>query len=97
MMLRKVVLDHHGQVYNATIRNISATGALVEGLWNVPVGTIFKIHMSATQIVTATTRWCGEDRMGVEFAPPLTSDANGRIPAAVPPPPVVRRLLKEAG
>ena len=29
-----------------TIRNISATGALVEGLWNVPVGTIFKIHVS---------------------------------------------------
>jgi diguanylate cyclase (GGDEF)-like protein/PAS domain S-box-containing protein len=95
-MLRKVVMDHHGQVYNATIRNISATGALIEGLWNVPVGTIFKIHVSDGQIVTGTTRWCQEDRMGIEFATPLQIDANGRVPAAAPPPPVVRPLLKEA-
>ena len=35
-MLRKVVLEHGGQSYNGTVRNISTTGALVEGLWNVP-------------------------------------------------------------
>jgi diguanylate cyclase (GGDEF)-like protein/PAS domain S-box-containing protein len=95
-MLRKVVLDHHGQVYDATIRNISATGALIEGLWNVPVGTIFKIHVSDSQVVTGTTRWCAEDRMGVEFATPLKRDANGRVPAAAKPPSPVRTLLKEA-
>jgi diguanylate cyclase (GGDEF)-like protein/PAS domain S-box-containing protein len=97
-MLRKVVLDHHGQLYNGTIRNISATGALVEGLWNVPVGTIFKIQVSDTQAVTATTRWCQEDRMGVEFAAPLQRDANGRIAAmqGQAPDPIVRPLLKEA-
>jgi EAL domain-containing protein (putative c-di-GMP-specific phosphodiesterase class I) len=96
-MLRKVVLDHQGQVYNATIRNISSTGALIEGLWNVPVGTIFKIHVSDKQVVTGTTRWCEEDRMGIEFATPLQRDAAGRVPAAAPPPPVVRKLLKETG
>ena len=96
-MLRKVVLDHHGQFYNGTIRNISATGALVEGLWNVPLGTIFKIQLSDALAVTATARWCEEDRMGVEFAAPLKRDAAGR--AAVhgkAPDPVVRPLLKEA-
>jgi diguanylate cyclase (GGDEF)-like protein/PAS domain S-box-containing protein len=98
-MLRKVVLDHHGQLYNATIRNISATGALVEGLWNVPVGTIFKIQISDTQAVTATARWCAEDRLGVEFAAPLQRDASGRIAAeqAKAPAPVMRTLLREAG
>jgi diguanylate cyclase (GGDEF)-like protein/PAS domain S-box-containing protein len=97
-MLRKVVLDHHGQLYNATIRNISATGALVEGLWNVPVGTIFKIQISEAQAVTATARWSQDERMGVEFAMPLQRDADGRIAAAYAkgPEPVVRPLLREA-
>jgi hypothetical protein len=97
-MLRKVVLDHHGQLYNGTIRNVSATGALVEGLWNVPAGTIFKIHLSDAQSVTATARWCEDDRLGVEFAVPLQHDATGGIAAvqARPPKPVVRPLLKEA-
>jgi diguanylate cyclase (GGDEF)-like protein/PAS domain S-box-containing protein len=98
-MLRKVVLDHHGQLYNGTIRNVSTTGALVEGLWNVPVGTIFKIHVSDTHAITATTRWCEEDRMGVEFAEPLERDSAGRIAVVQgnAPAPVVRPLLKEAG
>src|SRR5690606_10328068 len=56
-MLRKVVLDHQGQFYNGTIRNISATGALVEGVWNVPVGTIFRVQLSERQAVAATVRW----------------------------------------
>ena len=98
-MLRKVVLDHNGQLYNGTIRNVSATGALVEGLWNVPIGTIFNIQISHAQAVTATTRWCDEDRMGVEFAVPLRRDSDGRIAAVLgrAPDPVIRPLLKEAG
>ena len=78
-MLRKVVLDHSGQNYHGTIRNISATGAMVEGLWNVPPGTIFRIALTEGQIVTATARWCQEDRMGIEFSAPLELDEAGRI------------------
>ena len=78
-MLRKIVLDHSGQHYHGTIRNISATGAMVEGLWNVPPGTIFRIMLTEGQAVTATARWCQEDRMGVEFAAPLALDDAGRI------------------
>ena len=78
-MLRKVLLDHGGQHYYGTIRNISATGAMVEGLWNVPPGTIFRINVAEGQVVTATARWCQEDRMGVEFAAPLELDDAGRI------------------
>jgi diguanylate cyclase (GGDEF)-like protein/PAS domain S-box-containing protein len=80
-MLRKVVLDHGGQQYHGTIRNISATGAMVEGLWNVPPGTIFRINIADGQIVTATARWCQQDRMGIEFSSPLTLDDSGRIAA----------------
>ena len=80
-MLRKVVLDHHGNLYNGTIRNISTTGAMVEGLWNVPSGTIFKVQLSREHIVSCTTRWCEGDRMGVEFANPLQRDKAGHIAA----------------
>ncbi|MBS0475130.1 MAG: PilZ domain-containing protein, partial [Proteobacteria bacterium] len=78
-MLRKIILDHGGQAYHGTIRNISATGALVEGLWNVPPGTIFRVMLAEGHVVTATARWCQEDRMGVEFSAPLELDQNGRI------------------
>ena len=71
-MLRKVVLEHDGQLYNGTIRNISATGALIEGLWNVPVGTIFRIRFPTAPVGhRAPPAGATEDRMGVEFAAPL--------------------------
>ncbi|MEQ1497977.1 MAG: EAL domain-containing protein [Novosphingobium sp.] len=96
-MLRKVVLDNGGQQYHGTIRNISATGAMVEGLWNVPPGTIFRIMLSEGQLVTATARWCQEDRMGIEFAAPLIMDDAGRI--AILTPVVITRptLIRAAG
>jgi hypothetical protein len=70
-MLRTVAVHHDGHVYNGRIRNISATGAMIEGLWNVPEGTQFAIDLSEGQSVDATTRWSREDRMGVEFAAPI--------------------------
>jgi hypothetical protein len=78
-ILRRVVLEHGGHNYEANVRNISATGALVEGLRNVPGGTVFRIHLSDGHVVTATTRWAEEDRMGIEFSHPLELDETGRI------------------
>ncbi len=78
-MLRKIILENGGQHYHGTIRNISDTGAMVEGLWNVPPGTIFTIILSEGQMITATARWCQQDRVGVEFASPLEIDDMGRI------------------
>ena len=67
-MLRTVAIHHDGHVYAGRIRNISPTGALVEGLWNVPPGTLFAIEIAENQLVNATSRWSKDDRMGVEFA-----------------------------
>ena len=80
-MLRKVQIEHGDHFYMATIRNISRTGALVEGLWNVPKDTIFRIRLSEHQSVTATARWSQEDRMGVEFSSALDLDERGTIAA----------------
>lgn len=85
-MLRKIVLDHEGERYQGTIRNISASGAMIEGLWNVPPGTVFRIQISSDRAVNATTRWSKEDRIGVAFATPLQIDETGRfIPAQAKP------------
>jgi hypothetical protein len=98
-MLRKVVLDHNGQRYNGTIRNISSTGALIEGLWNVPVGTVFRISLSQTHAITGATRWCEDDRLGIEFETPLQRDSSGRIIAVneTGPDPIRRPILRKAG
>ena len=88
-MLRKVVLDHGGHRYNAMVRNISQTGALIEGLWNVPSGTIFRVLLADNHAVTATCRWSNEDRMGVEFSMPLRLDETGRIAAVAGRPPAM--------
>ncbi len=78
-MLRKVVLESGGHFYNGTIRNISVKGAMVEGLWNVPVGTRFNIAISETLILNATCRWNVDDRMGLELDHPLQTEEDGSI------------------
>jgi diguanylate cyclase (GGDEF)-like protein/PAS domain S-box-containing protein len=98
-MLRKVVLEHGAERYEGTIRNISTTGAMIEGLWDVPPGTVFALHMAAGYVITATARWSKEDRMGVEFAVPLAQDANGGI-SVVPPRPqrtATESILRRTG
>ena len=96
-MLRKIMLDHGGQQYHGTIRNISATGAMLEGLWNVPPGTIFRIMLAEGGMVTATARWCQEDRIGVEFAVPLELDAGRVALLAQAAPASTRILLRREG
>jgi hypothetical protein len=79
------------------VRNISATGALIEGLWNVPSGTIFRIALSDTQVVTGTARWCEENRMGIEFANPLERDSTGAVLAmASDEHPAAQRVMRRS-
>ncbi len=99
-MLRRVVLEHDGERYDGTIRNISATGAMIEGLWNVPAGTTFEIHVAEGHAIGAVARWSRDDRMGVEFALPLALDQSGRVAIAQPRTalrPVAEAPLRKAG
>ena len=81
MTLRKVLLDHQGQIYNGIVRNISEHGALIEGLWNVPVGTVLQVQLAKGASVVATARWSHEGRTGFEFASPNRREAGGARPA----------------
>ena len=74
-------MEHGGNQYHATVRNVSHTGALVEGLWNVPSGTVFRLHWAEGVTVQATARWSKNERMGVEFEQP---GAVGMLPGAAP-------------
>ncbi|MCC6482891.1 MAG: EAL domain-containing protein [Sphingomonadaceae bacterium] len=67
-MLRSVAIHHQGQRYVGRVRNISAGGAMIEGLWNVPPETSFQIDLAEGMSIDAITRWSVDDRMGVQFA-----------------------------
>jgi hypothetical protein len=75
--LRRVVVVHNGNRLNATLRNISESGAMVEGLWNMPAGSVVRIEFGADKSVTAQVRWSRENRVGVEFHVPLKRRADG--------------------
>ncbi|RJG52088.1 EAL domain-containing protein [Sphingobium terrigena] len=82
-MLRTIGVHHDGHVYTGRVRNISATGALIEGLWNVPLGTLFAIELGEGLFINATARWSKDDRMGVEFAGTVDIAALRNAPRAM--------------
>jgi diguanylate cyclase (GGDEF)-like protein/PAS domain S-box-containing protein len=76
-LLRRVVVIHNGNRLNATIRNISESGAMIEGLWNMPAGSALRLEFCDDKVVTAQVRWSRENRVGVEFHQPLRRRADG--------------------
>ncbi|WP_245804494.1 EAL domain-containing protein [Erythrobacter tepidarius] len=76
-VLRKVVVVHRGVRHNATLRNISEGGAMIEGLWNVAEGHVLRVEFSPSQAITGQVRWSQENRLGVEFHLPLRRCGNG--------------------
>ena len=82
-MLRTVAVHHDSHVYTGRIRNISATGALIEGLWHVPEGTLLSVEFCDNQSINAVTRWSRDDRIGVEFASAIDLNAVRAVPRSL--------------
>jgi diguanylate cyclase (GGDEF)-like protein/PAS domain S-box-containing protein len=78
-MFRKVGAIHGNHRYNVVIRNLSATGAFIEGILDVPIGTQFVIDFGEGQLVTATVRRSMKHQQGVEFEQTMVSDGNGGL------------------
>ncbi len=76
-LLRRVVVVHNGNRLNATLRNISESGAMIEGLWNMPAGSAVRIEFGPDKSVTAQVRWSRENRVGIEFHAPLKRRLDG--------------------
>ena len=78
-MFRKVGAIHDNHRYNVVIRNLSTTGAFIEGILDVPVGTRFVIDFGEGQLATATVRRSMKHQQGVEFEQTMVSDGNGGL------------------
>ena len=73
-VLRRIGAIHEDHRYNVVLRNISKTGARIEGLLDVPVGTQFVIDLGDGQLAVAIVRRSEHHAQGVEFETPLISD-----------------------
>jgi diguanylate cyclase (GGDEF)-like protein/PAS domain S-box-containing protein len=78
-LYRKVGAIHDNHAYSVLIRNISVSGALMEGLIDVPVGTKFVIDFGEGQLAVATVRRSEKHQQGIEFEQRLVSDGNGGL------------------
>lgn len=67
-IFRTVAVESGGFRYEAIVRNVSSRGAMLEGLWNVPVGTPFRVEFGPGMVLDTLCRWSQDNRMGVEFA-----------------------------
>lgn len=76
-VLRRVNVVYKGSDHTANIRNISDGGAMIEGLWNMPLGSEIRIDFTQGPHVFATIRWSRENRVGVEFHEALRRRADG--------------------
>ncbi len=77
VLLRRIMVSYDGNRAPATLRSISEGGAMIDGIWNVPEGTLIKIDFSKDRSVKAQVRWCRESKIGVEFASQLQRAPDG--------------------
>lgn len=73
-LFRQIGVIHHDYRYKAVLRNLSKTGAMIEGLLGVPVGTDLVIDLGGGQLAVASVRRSRQSMIGVEFETPLVSD-----------------------
>jgi diguanylate cyclase (GGDEF)-like protein len=73
-VFRKVGAIHDDHRYKVVLRNISKTGAKIEGLADVPVDTKFVLDLGGGQLAVATVRRSKGHTLGLEFETPLISD-----------------------
>ena len=76
---RRIGVIHEDHRYEALLRNLSATGAGIEGLVGVPVGTNLVLDLGAGQLAVVTVSRSEDATIGVEFESPLVSDGAGGL------------------
>jgi len=83
---RQINLVHGDHKYSVFLRNISKTGAKIEGLLGVPKGTEVVLDLGDGQLAVAVVRRTEGNSQGVEFETPLVSDGKDglRTPGRVP-------------
>ena len=73
-VFRRIGVIHEDHRYDAVLRNLSKSGALIEGLLDVPVGTDLVLDLGEGQLAVCTVRRSQGATQGVEFETSLISD-----------------------
>jgi len=78
-MYRKIGAIHDNHYYTVVLRNLSPSGALIEGLLEVPLGTSFVLDFGQGQIEIGTVRRSVNAQQGLEFERNLVNDGSGGL------------------
>lgn len=78
-VFRRIGVIHDDHRYEALMRNLSKTGALIDGLLNVPEGTGLVLDLSGGQLAVCTVTRVQDAMIAVEFETPLVSDGAGGL------------------
>ncbi|KUO53737.1 MAG: diguanylate phosphodiesterase [Sphingomonadales bacterium BRH_c3] len=71
---RRIGLIHDDYRYHVVLRNLSKTGALIDGLIDVPTGTQVVLDLGGGQLAVATVTRSDGHSQGLEFETPLIRD-----------------------
>ena len=78
-VFRRVGLIHEDYYYEVTLRNLSRTGAMIQGLEDVPTGTSFVLDFGGGQLAVCTVKRSMDDTQGLEFESELVDDGAGGL------------------
>lgn len=78
-MFRRIGIIHTDHRYDAILRNLSKTGAWVEGLIGVAEGTGLVLDLGAGQLAVCSVSRVDNAMIAVEFEAPLVSDGAGGL------------------
>jgi diguanylate cyclase (GGDEF)-like protein len=78
-VFRKIQVIHDDYAYEVTLRNLSKSGALIQGLADVPKGTQFVVDLGGGQLAVATVTRSNGDVQGLEFEQSLVEDGSGGL------------------
>ncbi|WP_296716222.1 EAL domain-containing protein [Erythrobacter sp.] len=78
-VFRKIQVFHDDYAYEVTLRNLSRTGAFIQGLADVPKGTQFVVDLGGGQLAVATVTRSSGDTQGLEFEQSLIDDGSGGL------------------
>lgn len=78
-MYRKIGAIHDNHCYPVVLRNLSVSGALIEGILNVPLGTHFVLDFGDGQLAVSTVVRSMGPQQGVAFEERLVNDGNGGL------------------
>ena len=78
-MYRKIGAIHDNHCYSIVLRNLSVSGALIEGIVDVPKGTKFVLDFGDGQLALSTVVRAMGHQQGVEFEERLVNDGNGGL------------------